>query len=212
MAGHPQLWRPHPVFSIPLTYLRMKRYYLAITGQQAGNYNGWLFQSNIVQTSVKLVQELSPPQTASKDGERISLQGWILPEFLLLYAALHAYTDISGLLWRHSHRAELALIMDRLYRVLDPPTQVAFILPHHRSKIPQREYHRGEDRHSQTIPAWKTTEAHATSYVEEDTRHGSMGPARPRPRRFRMVPQPGCHRENYDTLTAPTVSHDVTHN
>lgn len=46
---------------------------------------------------------------------------------MLLQAALHNYTDISGLLWRHTHRAgprhyhevELSLIMERWYRVMN---------------------------------------------------------------------------------------------
>lgn len=84
-------------------------------------------QGSIAQASVQTAKELSPPKLSRRTGKGHRFKDGYSPEFLLLCAALRAYTDISRLLWRHVHRAgrphhhdtELALIMDRWYRVLD---------------------------------------------------------------------------------------------
>lgn len=86
-----------------------------------------LMQGNIVQASVTLARELSPPKPQQKTGKGHRFKDGYSPEFLPLRAQLHAYIDIGRLLWRHAHRTgrahyhatELDLIMDRWYRVLD---------------------------------------------------------------------------------------------
>ncbi len=93
-----------------------------LTPEQAGKLQG-----DIVQASVKLTMELSPPKLKRRTGRGSRYKDSYSPEYTYLRAALYAYTDISRLLWRHLHRAgrpahheiELSLIMDRWYKVLD---------------------------------------------------------------------------------------------
>jgi hypothetical protein len=93
-----------------------------LTPEQAGRLQG-----EIIQASVKLAAELSPPKHKTRMRKGSRYKDGFSPEYLLLRAALHAYTDISRLLWRHLHRAgrpdhhetELSLIMGRWYKVYD---------------------------------------------------------------------------------------------
>jgi hypothetical protein len=93
-----------------------------LTPERAG-----LLQGKIVQASVATAQDLSRAKPNRTTGKGHRFKDGYSPEFLLLRAALHAYTDISRLLWRHTHRTgrvtrhetELTLIMARWYRVLD---------------------------------------------------------------------------------------------
>jgi hypothetical protein len=70
---------------------------------------------------------LSPPRPKRDTGKGHRYKDGYSSEFLLLRATLHAYTDISRLLWRHLHRAgrvsrhevELSLILERWRRVRD---------------------------------------------------------------------------------------------
>lgn len=64
-------------------------------------------QGSIVQVSVQLGQELSPPKFCWKTGKGNRFKDGYSPEFLLLRAALHAYIHISRLLWQHVHRRRL---------------------------------------------------------------------------------------------------------
>lgn len=72
----------------------------SLTPMEAGKLLG-----DIVQASVKLAHELSPPRPLCKTGKGSRFKDEYSPEFILLKAALYAYTDIGRLLWRHSHRA-----------------------------------------------------------------------------------------------------------
>ncbi len=84
-------------------------------------------RAGILQASVQLAHELTLPKMRLKTAKGRRFKDGYSPEFVLICAALHAYTDISRLLWRHSHCAgrihhhdeELMLIMDRWYRVFD---------------------------------------------------------------------------------------------
>ncbi len=64
-----------------------------LSAEQAG-----LLQGTIIQASVDAARDLSPPRPRPATGKGHHFKDGYSPEFL------HAYTDISRLLWRHAHR------------------------------------------------------------------------------------------------------------
>ena len=53
-----------------------------------------ILQESIVQASVQIARELAPPKPNRKMGKGHRFKDGYSPEYLLLCAALHAYTDI----------------------------------------------------------------------------------------------------------------------
>jgi hypothetical protein len=93
----------------------------SLTPEAAG-----LLQGTIVQASMAVAHSLSSPRPNRATGKGHWYKDGYSSEFLLLQATLHAYTDISRLLWRHLHGAgrarhevELSLILERWRRVRD---------------------------------------------------------------------------------------------
>ncbi len=75
---------------------------------------------------MKVAHSLTPARPARATGRGHRFEDGFSPEFLILRATLHAYTDISRLLWRHAHRSgkayhdtQLRLILQRWTKTRD---------------------------------------------------------------------------------------------